>query len=45
MGKKEALEYIDSKAELVTEVSDKIWGYAELSLMEQPVVGALCRSV
>ena len=34
MGKKEALEYIDSKAELVTEVSDKIWGYAELSLME-----------
>ena len=34
MGKKEALEYIDSKAELVTEVSDKIWGYAELSLIE-----------
>ena len=45
MGKKEALEYIDSKAELVTEVSDKIWGYAELSLMEHQVVGALCRSV
>lgn len=34
MGKKEALLYIDSKAELITEVSDKIWGYAELSLME-----------
>ena len=34
MGKKETLLYIDSKAELITEVSDKIWGYAELSLME-----------
>lgn len=34
MGKKEALDYIDGKAGLIAEVSDKIWDYAELSLME-----------
>lgn len=28
------LNYIDEKADVITDVSDKIWGYAELSLME-----------
>ncbi|MBQ4637152.1 MAG: amidohydrolase [Clostridia bacterium] len=34
MMKKAALSVIDQKADIFTEVSDKIWEYAELSLME-----------
>ena len=33
-GKKKILDYIDERADLITEVSDKIWEYAELSLRE-----------
>lgn len=32
--KKKILDYIDEKADVITEVSDKIWEYAELSLRE-----------
>ena len=32
--KEAALSVIDQKADIFTEVSDKIWDYAELSLME-----------
>ena len=34
MDKKEFLNYIDEKKDVITDVSDKIWEYAELSLME-----------
>ena len=34
MDKKKYQDYIDEKAELICEVSDKIWSYAELSLQE-----------
>ena len=34
MDKKEFLDYIDEKKDVITDVSDKIWEYAELSLME-----------
>src|SRR5688572_20257857 len=34
MNKKELLQVIDDKKELFIEVSDKIWEYAELSLLE-----------
>ena len=33
-GKKIAIDAIEEKAQLCCEVSDKIWGYAELSLQE-----------
>lgn len=32
--KKECLDYIDEKKDVITNVSDKVWEYAELSLME-----------
>ncbi len=33
-GKKKILDYIDEKADVITDASDKIWEYAELSLRE-----------
>ena len=32
--KQTAFDYIDEKAGVITDVSDKIWDYAELSLRE-----------
>ncbi len=32
--KKECLDYIDEKQDVITHVSDKVWEFAELSLME-----------
>ena len=32
--KEEALRIIDQKSQLLTDVSDKIWGYAEIALLE-----------
>ena len=34
MDKQKLYEIIDEKAPLLTELSDKIWGYAELSMLE-----------
>ena len=40
--KRSAIEYIDLKAPLVTEVADKIWDYAELSLQEDRSAKLYC---
>lgn len=40
--KKLALDAIDSKAALATEVSDAVWQYAELSLMEEKSAEKFC---
>lgn len=34
MNKKQVQDYIDENAKIFTDVSDKIWEYAELSLKE-----------
>lgn len=40
--KQTAINAIDAKAALVAEVSDAIWGYAELSLMEEQSAEKFC---
>ena len=40
--KQTAINAIDAKAALVAQVSDAIWGYAELSLMEEQSAEKFC---
>ena len=40
--KKSALQTIEDKKELITEVADKIWEYAELSLQEFKSAALYC---
>ena len=40
--KKEFLDYIDEKQDVITDVSDKVWEYAELSLMEYQSAKLYC---
>ena len=39
--KEKYLQVIDQKAKLITDVSDQIWEYAELSLMEHQSAGSV----
>ncbi len=41
-GKEQALAAIDAKAKLITDVADRIWEYAELSLQEVKSAGLYC---
>ncbi|MBE6936579.1 MAG: amidohydrolase, partial [Ruminococcaceae bacterium] len=43
MLKKEALSVIDEKQQIFTDVSDKIWEYAELSLLEYQSMELYCK--
>lgn len=43
MEKKKFLNYIDEKADVITNVSDRIWEYAELSLMEFKSAELYCK--
>ena len=43
MQKKDALAVIDDKQSLFTSVSDKIWEYAELSLLEYQSMELYCK--
>ncbi len=43
MDKKKYQDHIDNKADLICDVSDKIWGYAELSLMEYKSCELFCK--
>lgn len=40
--KKNAIEFIDAKAELICNVADQIWDYAELSLQEEKSAKLYC---
>ena len=43
MGKQNALSHIEEKRDLICEVADKIWDYAELSLQETKSAALYCR--
>ena len=42
MDKKKYQDYVDQKADVICDASDKIWGYAELSLMEHKSCELYC---